>query len=75
MNSYDFLKLMTVKLTAENFADAKTCICCATGFYAVINNTPVIITAKHFAEATKPAVTIPAHYNENDTIVTIHITA
>lgn len=74
MNSYDFLKFLTVKLTAYKFSgEEKTCN--ATGFYAIINNIPVIVTAKHFAEGTMSVLTIPGHYTESKTVVTVPVTA
>ena len=61
MNSYDYLKFLTVKLTAEKLADTKGQTCTATGFYVVINGAAYIVTAKHFAEETEQKVTIAAH--------------
>lgn len=76
MNSYNFLKYLTVKLTSEENDDKKYNKCSATGFYAVINNKTVIVTARHFAcEAAESLITVPAHYMENDIIITIPITA
>lgn len=75
MNSYDFLKYLTVNINAKNISEDKPHICSATGFYAIINNTPVIVTARHFVIPTESAITVSVHYKENDTIITIPITA
>ena len=75
MNSYEFLKFLTVKLTADKLADTKGRTCTATGFYVVINGAAYIVTAKHFAEETEQNVTISAHYTDSDTVVTVPITA
>ena len=75
MNSYDFLKYLTVNLNAKKISVDNQHICAATGFYAIINNTPVIVTAKHFTSNTETAITISAHYKENNTIITLPVTA
>ena len=40
MNSYDFLKYLTVNISAKNLSEEKSHTCSATGFYAIINNIP-----------------------------------
>lgn len=75
MNSYEYLKFLTVKLTADKLADTKGQTCTATGFYVVINGAAYIVTAKHFAEETEQNVTIAVHYTDSDTVVTVPITA
>ena len=75
MNSYEILKFLTVKLTAEKFGDTNGKTVSATGFYAILDGKPVIVTAKHFTEAIEPQVTIPAHYKINNTIITVPVTA
>ena len=69
MNSYEYLKFLTVKLTAEKLADTKGRTCTATGFYVVMNGAAYIVTAKHFAEGTEQNVTIAAHYTDNNTVI------
>ena len=75
MNSYEYLKFLTVKLTAEKLADTKGRTCTATGFYVVLNGAAYIVTAKHFAEGTEQNVTIAAHYTDNNTVITVPVTA
>ena len=75
MNSYEFLKFLTVKLTANEHGDEKSLLCRATGFYLTFNDKHVIVTAKHFADSTEPKITIPAHYKESDAVVTVPVTA
>ena len=75
MKSYEILKFLTVKLTASKTSDAEHSTCVATGFYVILNGTPVIVTAKHFAEDTDEHVTITAHYKENNKIISLPVTA
>ena len=75
MNSYEFLKFLTVSLNAKQLSDTKENICRATGFYVTIDGAAYIVTAKHFAEDTEQNVTISAHYIEDSTLVTLPITA
>ena len=75
MNSYEYLKFLTVKLTAEKLADTKGRTCTATGFYVVLNGAAYIVTAKHFAEGTEQNVTIAAHYTDHNTVITVPVTA
>ena len=74
MNSYEYLKFLTVKLNADKLADTKGRNCTATGFYVIINGAAYIVTARHFSEETKSQVTIAAHYKENNTVITVPIT-
>lgn len=74
MNSYDFLKYLTVNLSAKKLGEEKGA-CCATGFYAIIDNKEVLVTAKHFTENTESTITITAHYKERDTVISLPITA
>ena len=75
MNSYDFLKFLTVNLSANKFAEENRKICNATGFYAKLKGSTVIVTAKHFVNNTEPIISVPVHYMENDNIITISVTA
>ena len=47
MNTYEILKFLTVKLTASKAVDTEHSTCVATGFYIILNGSPVIVTAKH----------------------------
>lgn len=71
MNSYDYFKYLTVNLSTRKISDKNSCICTATGFYVIIKNTPVIVTAKHFANDAETTISISAHYKENERIITI----
>lgn len=42
------LKYLTVNINAKNISEEKPHICSATGFYAITNNIPVLVTARHF---------------------------
>lgn len=75
MTSYEFFKYLTVKICAKGSFCEKQNICTATGFYATIDGNPVIVTAKHFTENTEPTITVPVHYKENDTVITMPVTA
>ena len=75
MNSYEFLKYLTVNITAKQTSNEDADKCTATGFYAVIKNTPVLITAKHFVTHTEAMITVSVHYKEDDTVITIPISA
>ena len=75
MKSYEILKFLTVKLTASKAFNAEHSTYTATGFYAMLNGSPVVVTAKHFAEDTDENVTITAHYKENNKIISLPVTA
>ena len=75
MNTYEILKFLTVKLTASKAVDKELSTCIATGFYIILNGSPVIVTAKHFTDETELHVTITAHYKENGTVVSLPVTA
>ena len=72
MNSYDFLKFLTVNLQAKK--EITNNLCTATGFYLILKGKPVIVTAKHFAKDAQELLTVPVHYKENDTIITLSVT-
>ncbi len=74
MNSYDFLKYLTVNLSSELVCKENSA-CTATGFYAIIKNKPVIVTAQHFTETTAETVTITGHYAEKDSVISFPVTA
>ena len=73
MNGYEFLKYLTVNITA-NSLKKESISSTATGFYVRLNNKTLLVSAKHFAVSTESAIQIPVHYKENNTVVTIPIT-
>ena len=75
MKTYEILKFLTVKLTASKAVDTEHSTCIATGFYVILDGSPVIVTAKHFTDETELNVTITAHYKENGTVVSLPVTA
>ena len=75
MNTYEILKFLTVKLTASKAVDTEHSTCIATGFYVILDGSPVIVTAKHFTDETELNVTITAHYKENGKIISLPVTA
>ena len=75
MNGYEFLKFLTVNIEGSISTGKEQNDCTATGFYAIINDDTVLATAKHFTEHIDSAITVPVHYKENNTIVTIPVTA
>lgn len=75
MNGYDFLKYLTVNLTTTQEIGNVDRTSTATGFYAILNSKPVLITAKHFAQEAMSNPTLPIHYQINNTVVTMPITA
>lgn len=75
MNSYEFLKYLTVNISAKNISEDEPHISSATGFYAIVGNKPVLVTAKHFVVPIASTITVSVHYKENDSIITIPITA
>lgn len=74
MNSYEFLKYLTVNITAKSLRK-ESAEATATAFYVRLKNTTLLVTAKHFAANTESIVQVPVHYKENNTIVTIPVTA
>lgn len=75
MTGYDFLKFLTVNIEGSISTGKEQNDYTATGFYAIINDDTVLVTAKHFTEHIDSAITVPVHYKENNTIVTIPVTA
>lgn len=72
MNGYEFLKHLTVNITANSLSK-KSVTSTATGFYVRLNNKTFLVTAKHFAVSTESAIQIPVHYKENNALVTIPV--
>lgn len=75
MSGYDYLKLLTVNIVGKHTSKNEQEEYGSTGFYAIIDDSPVLVTAKHFTEHIDSAITVPVHYKENNTIVTIPVTA
>ena len=75
MKTYEILKFLTVKLTASKAVATEAKSCIATGFYVILDGSPVIVTAKHFTDETELNVTITAHYKENGKIISLPVTA
>lgn len=73
MNSYEILKYLTVNLRGTKYIDDAECT--ATGFFVMLDDKPVIITAKHFAENVQPEIVVPVHYMENKTVITLPVSA
>ena len=79
MNSYEFLKYMTVHMEGTCDIDmlGEEMESSATGFYVKLNINgelvPVIVTAKHFANSSA-MTTFTLHYIDNNNIVTLPIT-